>query len=164
MSHPAGPGITPYLAWLGTWGGSGQAQDGQAVRIRCTFETVVCDTALRMSFEATDLSGQTLYHGVVACLGPTPTGDMRAVALSTIHGNLLLEQTPDDEGVLALAGQSQQGNHLNVTFVPEAPGRLLFTGSWRPPSVPPDDPRYGRMTANLGKLMPMQMPPPGRRP
>lgn len=157
-------GITPYLAWLGTWGGSGEAQDGQAVRIRCTFETAVADTALRMSFEATDLSGQTLYHGVVACLGTLPTGGLRAVALSTIHGNLMLEQTPDDEGVLALSGRAQNDNQINVTFVQEAPGRLLFTGMWRPPGVPLDDPRFGRMTANLGKLVPMRVSPKDKRP
>ncbi|MBK9974289.1 MAG: hypothetical protein IPP14_05910 [Planctomycetes bacterium] len=155
--------ITPFLAWLGTWGGSGEAQDSQAVRIRCTFETVVADTALRMAFEATDLTGQTLYHGVVACLGPTPTGQLRAVALSTIHGNLLLEQTPDDEGVMALAGIAGNGNHIMVTFVPEGPDRLLFSAMWRPPEAAPDDPRLGRMTANLGKLTPMRMPPPDQR-
>lgn len=148
-----------YGAWCGTWGGSGKAQDGRPVLVRMVVEPAVHGAALRMAFEATSPDGTQLYHGVVCCVGTGPTGAVKAATYSTIHGVILLDQTPDDERVLALAGDSEQGNRINVTIHEEAPDRLGFSAMWRPPGAAPGPEQRGRMTAALRRLVPMRVPP-----
>ncbi len=125
-----------YLRWEGVWTGRGESQAGQVVIVRCEFSEALRGEALGMHFEAFDESLGTLYHGVHAYLAPARQGDLRCTAHSTIHGPLILDRTPDDDGVLALSGLSVAGNQISVTFVEEHDGSLLFTAFSRPPSVP----------------------------
>jgi len=152
-----------FIPWCGAWGGTGQAQDGRPVRIHMTVDRALLGVALRMHFEATNPEGDTLYHGVVCCIGPGPTGLVRAATFSTIHGSMVLEQTPDDDGVLALAGENLRGNHINVTIIEDDLQHLTFAALWRPPGARTDDPRLGRMAAPLARLLPFR-PPTGPRP
>lgn len=126
-----------YVPWIGLWSGIGETQDGRACFIRTTFEEGLEANGLRMHFEAWDPALTTLFHGVRAMLTAAPSGVMRALAHSTIHGPLILELTPDDEGVMALAGESVAQHYISVTFVEESPDQLLFTAFWRPTKAPP---------------------------
>ncbi|MCB9893523.1 MAG: hypothetical protein H6839_03640 [Planctomycetes bacterium] len=151
-------GIADYLPWVGVWAGVGDTQAGQQTAIRTDFVPALDGTGLQMHFEAWDTEFKTLYHGVRAVLAPAPSGVLRALAYSTIHGPLLLELTPDDEGVMALAGESLGRNHISVTFVQDAPAELLFMAFWRPAggNVPDgDDPR---MTCRLKPATPWNSP------
>lgn len=162
MSHDP---LARYWNWCGLWGGTGSAQDGRPVAIRMVVQRRLLDSTLGMHFEATSPDGAVLYHGVITAIGPTPTGQVRAATFSTIHGSMVLDQTPDDEGVLALAGQSLRGNQINVTIAEENPQHLMFTALWRPPGAMADDPRLGRMASPLTRLAPMRIPsgpPPGK--
>ncbi|MBX3475834.1 MAG: hypothetical protein KF754_15800 [Planctomycetes bacterium] len=147
-----------YWPWCGIWGGSGKAQDGRPVHIRMSVERRLHGHALRMNFEASSPDGGVLYHGVVSLVGVGPTGQVRAATFSTIHGAMVLDQTPDDAGVLALAGNTLAGNSILVTLHDQGPGKLGFAAQWRPPGAKADDPRMGRMAADLARLVPMRIP------
>jgi hypothetical protein len=124
-----------YMRWEGVWTGRGESQAGQVVIVRCEFSEALRGEAMGMHFEALDESLGILYHGVHAYLAPTRQGDLRCSAHSTIHGPLIFDRTPDDEGVLALTGMSVAGNQISVTFVEEDPTSLMFTAFWRPPNA-----------------------------
>lgn len=128
--------LQSYMRWEGVWTGRGESQLGQPVLVRCEFNEELRGAALGMHFEAYDESLTTLYHGVRAYLGPAGDQKLACTAYSTIHGPLLLERTPDDDGVMALSGLTLAGNQISVTFVEEVDGSLLFTAFWRPPSMP----------------------------
>lgn len=154
--------LRPYRNWIGTWAGPGEAQTGAPVIVRQTFELYMDGHALLMHFEAMDPDATRLYHGVRSLLRADNHGVLHAAAYSTIHGCMLFDATPDDEGVLALAAQSPDGNLVNVTFVEEASDALLFTAGFRPPRVPLDTPGLPRMHARLKRLLPVNFSaPPG---
>ena len=152
--------LDEYRRWLGVWSGSGETQAGQETLIRTTFEHGLDGFALAMHFEAWDTTLTTLYHGVHALLSRAPNGAMKAIAHSTIHGPLILELTPDDEGVMALAGDSLAGSHISVTFMEESADELMFAAFWRPPGTHAGEPDAPRMTCNLKRSLPFK--PPGR--
>jgi hypothetical protein len=155
MAEPIGH----YLSWIGVWTGTGEAQAGMETLIRVEMFPAAAGTGLGFHFEAYDLQATRLYHGVRAVVAAAPSGALRAIAWSSIHGSLLLEQTPDDEGVLALTGTSRTGNQISVTFVEETPDQLLFTAFWRPPNARTDDDRP-RMTCVIRRVTPVKFDPP----
>ena len=154
-------GLRYYLSWVGVWTGIGEAQAGMNALVRTEVFQAVSGQGVGFHFEAFDTEARNLYHGVRAIVAPAPSGVVRAIAWSSIHGPLILEQTPDDEGVLALSGESRSGNRISVTFVEEAEDELLFTAYWRPPHSEPDD-GAPRMAIPLRRVSPLQVPPPGR--
>ncbi|MBZ0136016.1 MAG: hypothetical protein K8I27_06545 [Planctomycetes bacterium] len=149
-----------YLPWVGVWTGIGEAQAGMSTLVRTEVFYAAAGQGIGFHFEAFDTEARNLYHGVRAVVVPAPSGVVRAVAWSSIHGPLILEQTPDDEGVLALAGESRAGNHISVTFVEEGPDELLFAAFWRPQhgGAKPDAPS---MSIPLRRVTPLQVPMPG---
>ncbi|MCB9936458.1 MAG: hypothetical protein H6840_12290 [Planctomycetes bacterium] len=150
--------LAEFLPWIGVWTGVGESQAGQPCFVRNRFFPGLEGDGLGMQFEAWDPGMTTLFHGVRAVLATAPSGVMRALAYSTIHGALILELTPDDPGVMALAGESVAGNRISVTFLQEEPGRLLFTAFWRPAMherQPNDGPR---MTCGLTRAVPKRPP------
>lgn len=152
--------LRQYLQWVGVWTGIGEAQAGMETLVRNEVFQAVAGQGIGFHFEAYDLEAARLFHGVRAVVAPAPSGVVRAVVWSSIHGAMILEQTPDDQGVLALSGESHAGNHITVTFVEEGEDELLFTASWRPPHTEPqrDAPR---MTALLRRVSPLNVPMPG---
>jgi len=154
--------IRDYLPWFGAWTGVGETQAGQETLIRTEFSPAMESAGIVMHFEAWDRDLSVMYHGVRAMLAQAPSGVLRALAYSSIHGPLLLELTPDDEGVMALAGESQAGNYISVTFVEEDPDHLLFTASWRPPQARTEDVQP-RMSCRMQRAVPMRFPPPTSR-
>lgn len=151
------PELSRYLRWEGVWTGLGNTQAGQAALVRVEFTEALQGEALGMLFEAYGDGLQVLYHGVRAYLGVAGPGMLRCAAHSTIHGPLMLDLTPDDEGVLALAGLSQAGNHISVTFMEEEEGTLMFTAFWRPQNQPSSD-DMPRMHCRLKRPTPFVPP------
>lgn len=149
-----------YLPWVGIWTGIGEAQAGMNTLVRTEVFQAVAGQGIGFHFEAFDVEARNLYHGVRAIVTPAPSGIVRAIAWSSIHGALILEQTPDDEGVMALAGESKVGNRISVTFVEEGPDELLFTAYWRPPHARTDD-DSPRMAIPMRRISPLQVPMPG---
>lgn len=156
--------LRPYLPWIGVWTGAGEAQAGMPILVRNEVFAAVANQGIGFHFEAFDPGAKVLYHGVRSIVAVAPTGAVRAIAWSSIHGPLQLEQTPDDEGVLALSGASRAGNQITVTFVEEGPNELLFAAFWRPPGAKTDDDRP-RMSCLMKRVTPMKFPaspPPAR--
>lgn len=148
-----------YLSWIGVWTGIGEAQAGMNTLVRIEIFQAVAGQGIGFQFEAFDTEARNLYHGVRAIITSAPSGVVRAIAWSSIHGPLILEQTPDDEEVLALSGESKAGNRISVTFVEEAPDELLFTAYWRPPHAKPND-DLPRMAIPIKRISPLQVPLP----
>lgn len=141
--------VSDYLGWIGVWTGVGDTQAGQQTLIRTSFALAMDGTGIEMDFEAWDTSASVMYHGVHSVLAPAPSGVLKALGFSTIHGPLILELLPDDEGVMALSGDSQAGNRISVTFVEENREQLLFSAGWRSPDDPLASEDSPRMTCNL---------------
>ena len=152
--------VSDYLGWVGVWTGIGETQAGQPTLIRSTFEFAMDGNGLEMHFEAWDPDVNVLFHGVHSVLARAPSGMLRALGFSTIHGPLILELMPDDAGVMALSGDSQTGNRISVTFVEEAPDQLLFTAFWRTPDQPFSSEATPRMTCTLKRGSPWKPGPP----
>jgi hypothetical protein len=146
--------VSDYMHWIGTWAGVGETQVGQKTLIRQTFKLAMDGTGIEMHFEAFDPALSVMYHGVRSVLASAPSGVLRALAYSTIHGPLLLELMPDDEGVMALSGDSQDGNRISVTFVEESADELLFTAFWRGVDEPVAGKDAPRMTCRLERSQP----------
>lgn len=155
MSSP----FLEFAHWVGVWTGVGEAQAGMPVGVRNEVFREMDGAAIGFHFEAFDPGLKTLYHGVRAILCAAPSGVERAIVYSTIHGSMILERTADDEGVIALSGESQQGNKISVTMVQEAGDEMLFTAFWRGPGEKlQDDPP--RMTAKLKRVYAWKPPAP----
>lgn len=152
------PSVAEYMGWIGVWTGIGDTQAGQQTLIRTSFALAMDGTGIEMDFEAWDTGASVMYHGVRSVLAPAPSGVLRALAFSTIHGPLILELMPDDEGVMALSGDSQAGNRISVTFVEENPEQLLFTAFWRRPDQPFASDDTPRMTCELRRAHPWKPP------
>lgn len=142
--------LPDFAAWIGVWYGRGEAADGNTIHARCAFEPGPSEGTLRLDFEVVESEINLLLHAMRAHIGPGP-GGVRGVGYSTLHGALVFEQTPDDAGVLALAGASPAGVQFNMTFVQETTDHLLFTEVARAPG---DSNGGARMSAALERLIP----------
>lgn len=141
-----------FRRWIGVWTGRGAARTGEGIRIRAEIAGELEDTALCFHIEAFDVDRDELRHGIRIVLGEAPSGLQRAIGYSTLRGMLLPERTPDDEGVVALNGATEDGGRIELTFVEEEPHRLLFTWLWR--ASEEEDSDAPRMSCRLRRMFP----------
>jgi hypothetical protein len=125
---------------------------GAKVRLRHEFQVVDEGTAVRYHFEMYDPEFKTLIHGVHSYLARDASGRVATVTYSTLFGLGSFEMTPDDDGVLALAGESDDGHRLTVTLVEEDDGSLFLTVFWRDVEFLPPDQRVPSMSGILKRL------------
>lgn len=122
--------MTDQLGWLkgliGIWAGRGDLEDGTETHMRLDISSVVEGHALCIHLEAI-LPSTQLVHGARLILGPGPDGALQCMAYSTVYGMVTLEPTPDDDEVLALAGQSATGVPLGFSFYAESEDTLVFS-------------------------------------
>lgn len=122
-------GTIPFRSWVGAWLGSGRASDGTALTVQAAVEPTLFEIALRFQLHAVTIKGSA-YFAIVAAIGPTKDGKLRGAAYGTPMGNIVLEQTPDDEGVLALAGQSRDVGRVSFSLLQEDEDLMQFTARW----------------------------------
>lgn len=144
--------LANYTHWTGVWSGKGKTESGAGTVVRVEFEAVHDGAALRLHLEVCDPSITKLQHGLRAILAPTSAGGLRAPAYSTVHEGLLLDLTPDDEGVMALTGVAGPDKRVFYTFVEDAPDEMSLTLFWRERRQKVSDPGLPRMFARLHRL------------
>lgn len=144
--------LASFVRWSGVWSGKGKSEGGAATAVRVEFEPVHEGAALRLHLEVCDPTITKLQHGLRAILAPGKAGGLRAPAFSTVHGGLLLDVTPDDEGVLALTGVAGADKRAFFTFVEDSPDEMALTVFWRERRQKVSDPGLPRMFARLRRL------------
>lgn len=87
------------------------------------------------TIEMLDPATTQLLHGVRAMIAVGPGGKLASTGYSTLIGMMTLQQTPDDEGVLALSGVSMHGTRVTVTYLQESRDLMQFSAFWRPVSA-----------------------------
>jgi hypothetical protein len=122
-------GTVPFRSWIGAWLGSGRASDGTALTVQATVDPTLFEVALRLQLHAVTVKGSTCC-AIVAAIGPTKDDRLRGAAFGMPMGNIVLEQTPDDEGVLALAGQSPDVGRVSISLLREDEDLMQFTARW----------------------------------
>jgi hypothetical protein len=125
--------LEPMRGWAGTWTGEAELEDGTSARVRVVIAPAVEGHALSFHIEVW-LDGEVLVDAARLILGPA--GDeLGAVCWSSRYGMMVMRPTPDDEGVLALAGEMEAGGVLAVSFVPGEDEELLMTSAKRQPEA-----------------------------
>lgn len=135
--------------WSGVWTGTGETQDGNAVLVRSSFFPLMEAAGTGVQIEMLDPATAQLLHGVRAIIAVGPDNQLQTTGYSTLVGMMTLQQTPDDEGVLALSGVSVQGTMVNVTYLQESSDLMQFSAFWRPASA--------KLTAAEGEAMTCRM-------
>lgn len=139
--------LDPFKGWAGAWFGEGESAQGARLLVHCTLEPSLFDVALRMDLRLTE-EGRVVF-GVAATVGPALDGTLKAAGFGTLPGAFTLEQTPDDEGVLALSGTDLGGAKLGLSLVEENSNLLLFTLKWG---------AQVQFSAELARLVPTKSP------
>lgn len=118
--------------WNGLWTGEVEPDSGALLNVRITFSTAMEGHGSVFHVEVIDPASGGLVRGLRMLFAEGPDRVVQTVAFSTQLGLFGLEQTADDEDVLALAGVTESGVQLNVAFREEEPDTLMFTVIWRP--------------------------------
>ncbi|HRJ79269.1 MAG: hypothetical protein HUU03_02180 [Planctomycetaceae bacterium] len=141
-----------YVRWIGIWIGSGETQLGNPTRVRLEVKERLNGEALEVSVEYCHSETNDLLHGVVGLLGLSADGIIRYSAYSNLHGNILLEATPDDPGVLALSGNSPNKRFVSVTIVQDKDDHLMLTSHYHPLGAADDESKQRRTVVRLGRM------------
>ncbi|MCB9936456.1 MAG: hypothetical protein H6840_12280 [Planctomycetes bacterium] len=118
--------------WYGLWTGTSEHESTATMSVRTNILPVMEGRGFAMQTEMFDPSTGTFLRGVRFALAVGPDGRVQTVGYSTEMGVFGLEETPDDEDVLALSGVTESGIQLNVTYREESPDTLMFSVFWRP--------------------------------
>ncbi|KAA0215490.1 hypothetical protein EDM80_05350 [bacterium] len=141
-----------YVRWIGIWIGSGETQLGNPTRVRLEVKERLNGEALEVSVEYCHSETNELLHGVVGLLGVSADGVIRYSAYSNLHGNIMLEATPDDPGVLALSGNSPNKRFVSVTIVQDKDDHLMLTSHYHPLGAADDESKQRRTVVKLGRM------------
>ena len=141
-----------YVRWIGIWIGSGETQLGNPTRVRREVKERLNGEALEVSVEYCHSETNELLHGVVGLLGVSADGVIRYSAYSNLHGNIMLEATPDDPGVLALSGNSPNKRFVSVTIVQDKDDHLMLTSHYHPLGAADDESKQRRTVVKLGRM------------
>ncbi|MCG3184498.1 MAG: hypothetical protein ICCCNLDF_02619 [Planctomycetes bacterium] len=118
--------------WSGLWVGEIETDKGEVLKSRMTIApTMECRGSV-VHAELTDPATGKLSRGLRMMFAVGPDQQMQTVTFSTQLGLFGLEQTPDDEDVIALTGVTDNGVQLNVTYREEDPDTMMLTVFWRP--------------------------------
>lgn len=118
--------------WSGLWVGEIETDKGEVLNSRLTFATTMEGHGSVVHAELMDPATGKLSRGLRMMFGVGPDSRMQTVAFSTRLGLFGLEQTPDDDDVIALTGVTDHGVQLNVTYREEDPDALMLMVFWRP--------------------------------
>lgn len=118
--------------WTGVWVGECETDRGEILNSRLTFASTMDGHGCVMHAELTDPATGKLARGLRMIFAVGPDQRMQTVTFSTQLGLFGLEQTQDDDDVLALSGVTDGGVQLNVTFHEEDQGTLILMVFWRP--------------------------------
>lgn len=142
--------LRPYKDWQGEWIGVGESDNGAEVKVRLWLERKLHGELLRLRLEIA-LPG-ALSPGVAALgvLGAGPDKRLRLGLWSSISGNFVLDQLPDDPDVLAMAGRTPRGSDLTLSLLADS-GRLQINWLWRKQG----ETEGTRLSASLARLRPI---------
>ncbi len=141
-----------YFRWVGIWIGSGETQLGNPTRVRLEFAERLNGEALEVDVEYCHAETNQLLHGVIGVLGSSADGVVRYSAYSNLHGNMMLEATPDDPGVLALSANTPNGRFVSVTIVQDKEDQLMLTSHYHPVGAADDETKQRRTVVRLSRM------------
>jgi hypothetical protein len=128
-----------YFHWNGLWVGhveppdpplEGQGKRAKSEPIRLMVAPAIEQTALCLDFEFYAPGRKELGQVARIMVISDGLGGARAVCYASGRGPLLLQMLPDEEGVLALSGESMEGARISVTLFEEAPDALVLSSSY----------------------------------
>ncbi|MCZ7607541.1 MAG: hypothetical protein M5U25_16035 [Planctomycetota bacterium] len=128
MSHA----LQLLRSWSGVWSGEIEHESGALLNGRVSVPPILEGHAMVMHAEITDRDTGRLMRGLRMVFAQGPDGVVQTLTFSTQLGVFGLEQTQDDEDVIAMMGITETGVQINVTFREEAPVTILLTVFWRP--------------------------------
>ncbi|CAG0933864.1 hypothetical protein PLCT1_02503 [Planctomycetaceae bacterium] len=141
-----------YFRWIGIWIGSGETQLGNPTRVRFEVKERLNGEALELAVEYCHAESNQLLHGVVGLLGHSADNVVRYSAFSNLHGNIMLDATPDDPGVLALSGNTPNGRFVSVTIVQDKEDHLMLTSHFHPIGAADDESKQRRTVVRLARM------------
>ncbi|MBX3475836.1 MAG: hypothetical protein KF754_15810 [Planctomycetes bacterium] len=142
--------LQAYAAWCGEWIGTGESENGAQVKVRLWLDSAMHGEILRMRLEV-NLPG-ALSPGIAALgmIGVDPESRLRMGLWSSLSGNFVLDQLPDDADVLALAGRTPRGSDLTLSLL-AVDERLQINWLWRKAG----ETEGTRLSASLARLQPI---------
>jgi len=141
-----------YFRWVGIWIGGGETQLGNPVRVRFEIKERLNGESLELSVEYCHADTHQLLHGVVGLLGCSADNVTRYAGYSNLHGNFMLDATPDDPGVLALSGNTPNNRFISVTIVQDKEDQLLLTSHFHPIGSADDESKQRRTVVKLSRM------------
>lgn len=147
--------------WGGLWSGELELESGALLNARVSISAAMDGHGSMMHVEGSDPVTGRLVRGLRILFAQGPDGLVQTVAYSTQLGLFGLEQTPDDDDVIAMCGVTEAGVQLNVTYREEAPDTLLLMVFWRPhgTSLPKD--AHPALLGRIQRRDPWRPPAPG---
>jgi hypothetical protein len=127
--------LPTVMLWAGVWAGHGTLNGNDTMLLRNQLCLAFEGRGITMDFEVYEPSTMRLVYGVRTLLLQDLQGDLQTVTFSTRFGLIRLEQTPDDDGVLALSGVTDDDQKVNVTMVPQDDDSMQLNAIWRPAGV-----------------------------
>jgi hypothetical protein len=130
---------TEYFNWSGLWIGQVEPPDvpledhskrPKPEPIRLEVARAIEGTALCLDFEFYAPGRKALWQVARIMVISDGLGGARAVCYASGRGPMLLQMLPDDEGVLALSGESIEGGRISLTLFEEAPDMLVLSTSY----------------------------------
>ena len=118
--------------WAGVWTGQASFNETATALMRNEICPILEGRAVSMDFEVYEPAGMQLVYGVRTVLAPDLDGSLKTLSFSTRFGLVQLEQTPDDQDVLALTGVTDEGVKLTVTMLPQDRDHMQLSAIWRP--------------------------------
>ncbi len=117
--------LKKFSKWTGVWLGANKLVTGKPGWLRLEIRERLGGEILELLAENVGQDGGD-FTGGVALLGVASDGRLQMMSYSSSYGAMILEQAPDDPGVLSLTGSNAQGLHLSVAIVVEE-GEMLLT-------------------------------------
>ncbi len=143
--------LKPFSSWIGDWTGKGETLKGVPVTTRMVIRPRLADTVIEFEIQSQHAETGALVHGVIGLSAIDPDGEMRMAVSSTIHGSVIMRQTPEDPDAGAIEGVSVTGYRVIVSLV-EQDGGLMLTSYWKK-ELPADAEPIGHTNIMLKRVV-----------
>lgn len=116
-----------FADWLGIWTGHGKLARSKPGYLRLHIRSRLGGDCLELNAENVLDDSQELLAGGVALLCAAEDDRVQMMSYSTSYGVMLLQESPDDPGVLALEGTNLLGIRMSVTMVVDGDEMVMTT-------------------------------------
>ncbi len=109
--------LRKFNKWLGVWNGSGDLPGSDPGIVRVVVDEGLDGEVIEIVVESVSSTNFNFLSGGIGLLVVRTDGSMRVLGYSTLYGSVVLEEVPDDPGVLAVEGVNDEKSQISVTFV-----------------------------------------------